>query len=204
MAFTVLLPPGGVTLSSPQGTLGTTVPAFTWNASSTATHYFLWVSEHAFGPRVRQWYTAAAAGCPAGTGTCTVSPGVELSTGPAIWWVQTWNAGGYGPWSNGTWFGVPWRAPSALSAVVLTKPYVRYAWVQANGATHYMLWVTDSSGTPRIQEWYRFADICYPTGTCEVVAWASAMTTGIARVWVQGWNPAAAYSPWSLPGVFFY
>jgi hypothetical protein len=59
------------------------------------------------GNRIQQWYTAAAAGCGAGTGTCSVTPPTALNSGVGQWWIQTWNDSGYGPWSSATLFTVP-------------------------------------------------------------------------------------------------
>jgi hypothetical protein len=205
--FTLLPLPNGLALISPQGLLAQTTPTFTWSASSVATHYQLFVTDSIRGGRIDKWYTFVEAGCATGTGTCTVSPGVELSAGWGLWWVRAWNVRGYGPWSNGISIGVPWRPPSAISAVTETKPYVRYKWRAANGATLYQLFVRDSHGVNRIDQWYTASEAgCSGGATCEVVAWAAAMAAGDATVWVRAWNPnpAAPYSPWSSPAVFTY
>ena len=108
MAFTVpgAPPPGAATLVAPVGSLATATPAFTWNAVTAATQYLLWLDDSS-GGRVRQWYTAAQAGCASGTGTCTIAPGIVLTSGAGQWWIVTANSSGNGPWSSATAFTVP-------------------------------------------------------------------------------------------------
>jgi hypothetical protein len=86
---------------SPTGTITTTTPTYTWNAVSTATYYYLWVSDTSSAAKLHTWYTAAQVNCPSGTGLCSVTPGTALAPGTATWWVQTWNPAGAGPWSSG-------------------------------------------------------------------------------------------------------
>jgi large repetitive protein len=49
--------------------------------------------------KIQVWYSAGFAGCPTGTGTCSVTSSTALAIGAATWWIQTWNGGGFGPWS---------------------------------------------------------------------------------------------------------
>jgi len=58
----------------------------------------------ATGANIREWYTAAEAGCPSGTGTCSVTPSIELAIGTVKWWIQTWSPVGTGPWSDSIYF----------------------------------------------------------------------------------------------------
>jgi glucose/arabinose dehydrogenase len=103
----VVSPPGRVTLQAPAG-VATGTPTFSWNAVATTTHYYLWVNDEATGtPRIQKWYTAAEAGCAAGTGTCTIAPGILFGSGAHRWWIQTWNDAGHGPWSLSLVFSVP-------------------------------------------------------------------------------------------------
>ncbi|MBF0564046.1 MAG: hypothetical protein HQK89_02260 [Nitrospirae bacterium] len=55
------------------------------------------------GTKIQTWYTATQAGCSSGS-TCTVTPSTALASGSGTWWIQTWNATGYGPWSSGMSF----------------------------------------------------------------------------------------------------
>jgi hypothetical protein len=99
--------PGKATLVSPSGTIGTNQPTFTWNADAHSEWYWLLVSDSTGNYKINTWYSAAQAGCPNGTGQCSVAPGVALVPGSASWWVGTYNACGYGPWSDGMSFTVP-------------------------------------------------------------------------------------------------
>jgi hypothetical protein len=98
--------PGKAGLISPSGTVNTATPAYVWNAVASATWYQLWVNDSMNSGKIITWYTAAQAGCSVGTGTCSISPVTALASGTAQWWIQTWNEGGYGPWSNGMVFNV--------------------------------------------------------------------------------------------------
>ncbi len=99
MSFTAGSLPPAATLGSPSGTISTATPTYTWNAVPTVTWYYLWVDD-ATGNKIKQWYTAAQAGCGSGTGTCSLTPGTALAPGAGRWWIQTWNPVGSGPWSS--------------------------------------------------------------------------------------------------------
>ena len=109
MDFGIPLPPETATLVSPDGSIATTAPDYTWNKVANSTWYYLWVSQvNADGSLTtihNKWYEAP----PICSGaTCSVTPaGVSLSSGNYRWWIQTWNDGGYGPWSNGKSFLIP-------------------------------------------------------------------------------------------------
>jgi hypothetical protein len=98
LGFLLMYPaPAIVVLTSPTGGVATTKPTYTWVADSFATSYYLWV-EDSTGVVIKTWYTAAQVD-PLGTGTCTITPDVALVKGLCKWWVQAYNAEGYGPWS---------------------------------------------------------------------------------------------------------
>ena len=99
-------PPGAATLVSPSGAIATNTPTYIWNAVANSTWYYLWVDD-ATGIKIQKWYTAADAGCASGTGTCSVALATTLVSGSDIWWIQTWNGVGYGPWSTGMAFTTP-------------------------------------------------------------------------------------------------
>jgi hypothetical protein len=44
--------------------------------------------------------------CPGGSATCTATLTGGWAAGDAVWWIQTWNSDGYGPWSAGMRFAV--------------------------------------------------------------------------------------------------
>ena len=81
------MPRRPATLVAPSGVIADATPSFTWAAVSGATEYPLGVNAAGHPARINNAYTATAAGCAAGTGTCTVSPGVTLPPGPAMRWI---------------------------------------------------------------------------------------------------------------------
>ena len=90
--------PVAATLIEPKNDVGTNFyPNYKWGKVDTATYYHLYVS----GPsgRVRdQWYKASDICLDT---SCSV-PSPRLGVGSHVWYVQTWNPAGYGPWSNNT------------------------------------------------------------------------------------------------------
>jgi hypothetical protein len=103
MTFTPT-PPGKATLVSPTATAVTNTPTYTWNEVPGSTWYYLWVNGPS-GTVIQQWYTAAQANC--NNSTCSVMPSTPLSNGAYIWWIQTWNEAGVGPWSDSMNFNIP-------------------------------------------------------------------------------------------------
>ena len=204
LSFTVSVGvPAKATLNSPSGNISTVNPSFTWNAVSGASWYYIWVNDSSSSPRISQWFTAAQAGCAAGTGTCSVTPSTSLSPGPAMWWVQTWNDAGYGPWSDGLTFsvspagGTPGAATLISPSGTISTKTPSYSWNAVSSATWYLLWVNDSEANPRIQQWFTSdqAGCTTGSGTCSV-ALGIALSTGAAQWWIQTWN-SQGYGPWS-------
>ncbi len=195
--------PEAATLISPTGTTAETTPAYIWNAVSGATWYYLWVND-VTGTPVKQWFTASAAGCASGSGTCSITPAISIS-GNAFWWVQTWNNSGYGPWSAYKTFDT--NNGSEPSQVLLIAPTgtgaggnPTYSWQQVTGATWYYLWVNDTSGTP-VKEWFRVGGgtLNCSAGICS--ASPSSSISGNATWWVRGWNTYGS-GLWSAPEFF--
>jgi FtsP/CotA-like multicopper oxidase with cupredoxin domain len=202
LSFTAPIPtvPSAATLVSPTGAIADTTPAYTWNAVSGATWYQLWVNDSS-GNRIQTWYAAADAGCPDGTGTCSVTPTTE-AVGPCQWWVQTYNRAGFGPWSTPLSFTAP--IPTVPSAATLVSPTgaiadttPTYTWDAVSDATWYHLWVNDSTGN-KINQWYAATVAGCPdgTGTCSVTPTTAVM--GASQWWIQTYN-AAGYGLWSAP-----
>jgi hypothetical protein len=106
-------PPGEAILLSPSEKVIDHTPAYTWNPTPGATWYYLWVNDNT-GNRIKKWYRASDVQCGSDMDICTVTPDVELETGAGRWWVRTWNANGYGPWSDPQYFTVE-REPASLS-----------------------------------------------------------------------------------------
>jgi hypothetical protein len=91
----------------------TTTPSFIWNAVLDTSYYLLRLTDRD-NVSVDRWYRPGDAGCPVGTGLCTVSPGVSMKAGWASWKILTWNASGYGPWSDTGDFLVQIADPALL------------------------------------------------------------------------------------------
>jgi hypothetical protein len=101
--------PGVATLISPNGSISDTTPDYTWNSVSGATWYYIWVSrvnsDGSLTTIHNKWYDASLVCSGA---NCSVTPdGVTLTSGNYRWWIQTWNPGGYGPWSSLMNFSLP-------------------------------------------------------------------------------------------------
>jgi len=101
--------PVAATLVSPNGSIVDTTPDYTWNKVNASTWYYLWISkvndDGSLTTIHTKWYTSAQA---CGAATCTMTPvGVTLTSGNYRWWIQTWNDGGYGPWSSRMDFSLP-------------------------------------------------------------------------------------------------
>ncbi len=203
MNFSVGAAPGKATLIAPSGNISSTTPAYSWNAVSGASWYYLWVNDVSTGSgRIQKWYRAEEAGCPSGTGTCSVIPTTALAPGACTWWIQTWNEAGYGPWSDAMAFevgngGPPGKASLISPGGAIATPTPGYSWNAVSGATWYQLWVSNSAGTPVVQNWYTAAQAgCSSgSGTCSVNP-GTTLTGGSYQWWIQTWN-AYGYGPWS-------
>ncbi len=90
--------PDAPQLISPAGDITTATPAYQWNAVSGADQYNLNVYTPT-GNLIDQWFSKTQAGCPAGTGTCTVTPTTALKSTAYQWKVRAKNALGNGAWS---------------------------------------------------------------------------------------------------------
>jgi len=108
MSFTIASDqrPEDAKLISPDGTISTRTPTYTWYAVPKATWYQVLVNDSTGSPKLLAWYSAEQAGCAAGVGICSATPTTALANGQGGWWIQTWNSAGYGPWSGGLSFTV--------------------------------------------------------------------------------------------------
>jgi hypothetical protein len=146
--------------------------------------------------------TAAAAGCPAGTGVCAATPSTELVAGLVRWEVKAWSAGaGHGPWSVDGWFTAvapTLIAPANGSTTTTLMP--TFQWSAVAGATEYYLWVYNG-GRVQIGQWFTAASAgCGAgTGTCSVTP-TTALTVGPTRWQVKAWSAAQGHGPWSADG----
>jgi hypothetical protein len=105
MNFNTTIPtiPTAATLVSPTGSGGLNPPTYTWNKVTGVTWYYVWVNSSS-GNVFKQWYEASAV---CGASTCSVTQPSSLANGSYVWWVQTWNSAGYGPWSSSMNFSIP-------------------------------------------------------------------------------------------------
>ncbi len=202
------VPPVATTLVSPvSGDTVSANPTYTWNAVSNSTYYRLWVND-TNGNAILQWYSASAAGCASGTGTCSITPTTSLASGTGTWWVQTWNSYGYGPWSSGGTFNVAGSTPPVAATLVspiggaTVSANPTYTWNAVSNSTYYYLWVNDSGGNAILQ-WYTAAaaGCASGTGTCSITPTTS-LASGNGIWWIQTWN-TYGYGPWSSGGSFY-
>jgi hypothetical protein len=194
MSFTIPLPPlpEKATLVSPSNSIGTNNPAYTWNKVSGATWYYLSVIGPS-GYTFTKWYTDAEV---CGVSTCSATgatPG--LAAGTYTWQVQTWNNGGFGPWSDAMSFSPtpPGKATLISPQENITDQTPLYTWNPVSGATWYYLWVDGPSGNV-MKQWYKAIDICNGS-TCSVEP-PMALNSGAHTWWIQTWNDAGD-GPWS-------
>jgi hypothetical protein len=104
LAITCLLPRSAFAAVPPAASITMAVSngsgfAVSWNSVSTATYYYLWITDSGGVVRHQIWYTAANVGCNTGQSTCQRVLNLPLQPGTTHIWVQTWNTDGYGPWS---------------------------------------------------------------------------------------------------------
>ena len=126
-----------------------------------------------------KWYTPLEAGC-AVVDTCFVFPdtgnGIPTSSGEKTWWIQTWNADGHGPWSEGrTYYYAdndvyPGIVTEAIFPITTTTVVPRhFQWEVRFGATWYRLYTQDRLGGNRVlTKWFTAAELgCTTVGsTC--------------------------------------
>ena len=200
------------TLVSPGGgaTVGTRQPSYAWQATSGAEEYYVQVVSG--GQTFGQWFTAAVAGCPAGTGTCAATLTQTLALGLTHWQVKAWNTPiGHGPWSVEGVFTVSLPPPPALTAPTLVSPvgYATvstaqpiYSWQPVSGAEDYYL-IVWSGEAQVVGVWYTTAEAgcASGTGTCAATP-AQTLTPGQKRWEVKAWSTALGHGPWSADGWF--
>jgi hypothetical protein len=202
--------PVAARLISPSGIIATHTPTYAWTAVGNARRYYLWVDDPTSGEngKIKIRYSAAQVGCGGGTGICSVKPTTPLASGPATWWIQTWNEAGDGPWSAPMGFHVSVAPPGPATPLnpsgTIRTTLPTYTWPAVSGATAYMLWVDDvtSGEAGKIQTWYSAAQAACGSGsgTCAVTP-ETALANGPATWWIQTRN-AFGFGPWSAPKTF--
>ncbi len=203
--------PAKATLVSPSGDITDTQPNFIWDAvldsgqGDAATWYYLWVDGPS-GNVIKQWYQAANV---CNGATCSTPSPITLSGGPYTWWIQTWNPGGLGPWSDGMNFSLPVPRPPVAATLAapsgsVTNNQPSYTWnavldgSQGDAATWYYLWINGPSGKIFAQ-WYQALDVCSGS-TCSIDPGVT-LGSGNYTWWIQPWNPGGS-GPWSSAMTF--
>lgn len=192
--------PGKATVIGPAGAITSLTPTFTWNGVLGTSYYLLRVTDRDNVTSDR-WYRPSQVGCPLGTEVCTVSPGIAVDPGPGNWQVLTWNAAGYGPWSDTRAFsveiadslaGVP-AVVSPTDAVGTAHP--TYTWTAVAGAVNYRLSIRVNESSA-MHSWYRPLDAGCDTATqCSIVSQVP-LQNGTAEWQVQVWT-ANGHGDWS-------
>ncbi len=199
--FDPLSPPGKAALVSPHDSVQTNMPVYTWNAVPGAIYYQLWVNDSRVYGKIQQlWYTSVEAKCAAGIGACSVIPDVSLASGQAKWWIQTWNLGGYGPWSEPTDFQVAVNGPPGKACPAFPQRVDRsnptFIWYAAPTATWYCLSVVNASGTINTRTWYRASETGCAADEEKCAVTPAAVLSGEIQWSIQTWN-SFGYGPWS-------
>lgn len=115
--FTVAIAPIAPVQIGPQGSILQTNPTYTWERSTGATWYYLWISGPS-GYVADIWYDASAA---CSGMICSATPGVVLADGVHRWWIQAWNPwGGYSLWNGPMVFNV--NGPGAIGEPGIVDP----------------------------------------------------------------------------------
>ncbi len=185
--------PQAPTLVGPNGVVLSATPTYTWNAVSGATNYTIYTDNNGF-----TTFTAIAAGCPLGTGTCSVTLPAPLQINIRSGWVvNASNAIGVSPWSTNSMsvtFGVSPAAPTLVgpNGIVLTANPT-YVWNAVASATDYTIY-TDNSGFTTFTA--AAAGCPLGTGTCSI-SLATPLQVGITSGWVVKASNAAGVSQWS-------
>jgi hypothetical protein len=182
------------TLVAPTGPIFTATPAYTWNAVTDATEYYLWVNDHE-GIRIQQVVTAADAGC-AGGGVCSFTSSVPVGNGLSSWWVRAQNSAGTSSWSLGGTFNVGGGSPPSGVATLLApigsaaSATPTYEWSTVADATEYLLWVNDAGGK-RVQRIYTATEAGCEDGTCSATP-DRELFAGVVTWWIRAHNASGA------------
>ncbi|MFW5749031.1 MAG: DUF5060 domain-containing protein, partial [Chloroflexota bacterium] len=151
--FFVTAPPvADLNTPAASDSLDDNTPTFNWDAVPTSLEYYLWINGPDNQPVIQEWITREQAGCANGTGTCSFTVTTTLPKGTNTWWIQTWNRGGYGPWSSTVSFEITVGPPDVLP--VLTNPTGSvntfdplFQWNSVSDATEYEIWINGPDGS---------------------------------------------------------
>jgi hypothetical protein len=104
---------------------------------------------------------------------------------------------------SGKGMGPPSAATLLSPSGKTINPLPTYTWNAVPDSTWYHLWVNDSTGKPKVNQWVRAAEAGCPEGaaSCSITP-NTPLPAGNATWWIQTWNPVG-YGPWS-PGMSFH
>ena len=199
--------PDQVVLTSPVGIIITdTTPEYTWKPAERAETYWLKVTDNSGHVLIQQSHTASDANCT--SGTCTVTPGIELPFDLINWWITPGNATGEGDESEKGIFSVahvPF-VPDTTTLIapegVIASPTPTYKWNAVAESSRYILVVKDGGGNTIVNEGYKAADANCQSGDGECSVTPNVAVTQNPVEWtVQTWN-SAGYGGWSDSKVF--
>jgi hypothetical protein len=194
-------PPAPVPIA-PGSSATTLTPLFSWNASSTATSYYL-LAQNTAGVAISISVTAREAGCGGGTGTCQFTPATALTPGATyVWFVNATNEYGTSEWSRGTTFTVNVVGPSVPQPPVLDSPSgtlgtvsPNFRWNPSAGATSYELIVQNTMGVAVNLTVSSEVANCQ-SGMCGIVA-STPLAHGTAYNWFVRASNSLGTSAWS-------
>jgi len=199
--------PDQVVLTSPVGIIITdTTPEYSWVPAERAETYKLKVTDSGGNVLIEQSYTASDISC--ASGTCAVTPVIELPFDLINWWITPENTTGEGEVSDKGIFSVapvPF-VPDATTLItpegVIATPMPTYRWNAVSIASAYKLVVKDEAGNPIIYKWYKPVDANCQSGDGECSVTPDVAITQSSVEWsVQTWN-SAGYGGWSESKIF--
>ena len=177
--------PGASPPVSPDGiTVDTRRPTFYWTGVGNAEWYQFWLNRNGQ-TYYSKWFEGTS-----------FTPTWDLPAGMYTWWIQTWNADGYGPWSTAATVEVPSLKPgvsnplSPSGAAGGTQPEL--VWSAADGPPGKALWYyvyIQRGGGRYYAKWFEEMTSFTPP-------WH--FGSGSYRWWVQTYNDYG-YGPWSVP-----
>ena len=192
-------PPATPVTIAPSGTVGTTTPTYTWNASEGADSYWLLV-RNLYGEAVNASFTAAQAGCASGTGTCSLTPTGALTVGqPYNWFVNATSSLGTSAWSDARQItaSAPAQPTTISPSGTMTTSTPTYTWNAVSGASSYWLLVRHLNGEVVNQSYTAAQAGCASgTGICSLTP-AAPLTAGIQYGWFVNASNGLGTSAWS-------
>ncbi|MBF0444770.1 MAG: cadherin repeat domain-containing protein [Magnetococcales bacterium] len=189
------------TAGSPTGEIESTTPTYQWNATDSATYYQLRVVNSSGSDIHKKWYTAADVDCSSGSGTCSITPNLILSSGSYTWYIKPWTTS-VGSESDGTAFVVlsssdntPGTPTPTTPSGTITDTTPTFSWTATQNSTHYTLVVSDGSANVVSAQYSTTTLGCgVGTGTCSITP-STTLTNGTSYSWtLLAYNSAESLS----------